>query len=64
MARMVLEMVYGEVGPSRRKPRESLWLVGGPLGLAAAVLALGLYLPGALRQALGEAAVLLGGRTP
>lgn len=64
MARMVLEMVYGGVGPSRRKPRESLWLVGGPLGLAAAVLALGLYLPGALRQALGEAAVLLGGRTP
>jgi hydrogenase-4 component F len=64
MASVILEVVYGEPDPGLPAARESGWLVGGPLVLAAAVLLLGLYLPPGLQDALARAAASLGGGTP
>jgi hydrogenase-4 component F len=64
MAKMILDVAWGE--PSEPSPpvRENLSLIGGPLALAAVVLMLGLYLPEPLRAALGAAARALGGSAP
>jgi hydrogenase-4 component F len=64
MASVILEVAYGEADRSVPKARESGWLIGGPLALAAAVLLLGLYVPGALHDALARAATSLGGGAP
>jgi hydrogenase-4 component F len=67
IAQMILEMVYGtpsgEGGPATRHA-ERPWLLVAPVALAALVLALGLYLPQALVDALSAAALTLGGRSP
>jgi hydrogenase-4 component F len=62
VAATVLEMLLGP--PSHRSGRESPWMVGGPLALAAAVLVLGVHVPAALRTMLARAAVSLGGVAP
>lgn len=65
MARTVLDMSYGppaDGAPARA--RESAWLVGGPVALAAAVLVLGVYVPAPLHAALARAAAALGGGAP
>jgi hydrogenase-4 component F len=64
MAVLILEMALGE--PESRTPRapESWWLLVGPLGLAAAVLMLGVFIPGPLQHALAIAATALGGTAP
>ena len=64
MAAMVLEMALGRPVPDARPERESGWLVVGPVVLAAAVLMLGVYIPGPLHAALTSAAVALGGVAP
>jgi hydrogenase-4 component F len=64
MATVILEVAYGQPDPSLPKERESAWLLGGPLALAAGVLLLGLYIPGALHDALARAATSLGGGAP
>jgi hydrogenase-4 component F len=64
MAVLILEMALGE--PESRTPRapESWWLLVGPLGLAAAVLMLGVFIPSPLQHALAIAATALGGTAP
>lgn len=64
MAVLILEMALGD--PDSRAPhdRESWWLLVGPVGLAAAVLMLGVYIPGPLQHALASAATALGGSAP
>jgi hydrogenase-4 component F len=64
MASVILEVAYGEPDPALPKARESGWLIGGPLVLAAGVLLLGLYIPTALHDVLARAAVSLGGGAP
>ena len=64
MAKMILDVVWGEPLDPSGPARERVSLIGGPLALAALVLMLGLYLPGPLRLALSEAARALGGSTP
>jgi len=64
MSSVILEVVYGEPDPMLPKARESGWLVGGPLVLAAGVLLLGLYIPAALHDVLARAAASLGGGAP
>jgi hydrogenase-4 component F len=64
MSSVILEVAYGEPDPALPKARESGWLVGGPLGLAAGVLLLGLYIPPALHGVLARAAASLGGGAP
>jgi hydrogenase-4 component F len=66
LAAMILELVWAEAGPSvaRSEPRESAWLVAGPLTLMAIVLMLGFYIPPPLQVMLQRAAVTLGGSTP
>jgi len=64
MATVILEVAYGEPDPALPKARESGWLIGGPLALAAAVLLLGLYVPTALHDVLARAAASLGGVAP
>jgi hydrogenase-4 component F len=64
MAALVLGMSLGEPAPGVAPVRESAWLLVGPLVLGAAVLMLGVYLPGPLRDALAGAAVGLGGSAP
>jgi hydrogenase-4 component F len=63
---MLLGVIFGERvgGSDEEAERESAWLVTGPLALAAAVLMLGLYIPGPLRASLADAARLLGGGPP
>lgn len=67
IAAMILEMVYGshESGeaPSDRGG-DRPWLVVAPSVLAVLVLALGIYLPPPLADALASAARSLGGTTP
>lgn len=46
------------------RQRESGWLVGGPLALAALLILLGVYLPSPLREALVGAGAALGGHAP
>jgi hydrogenase-4 component F len=64
MASVILEVAYGEPDRALPKARESGWLVGGPLALAAGVLLLGLYIPPALHDVLSRAAASLGGGAP
>jgi hydrogenase-4 component F len=64
MSSVILEVAYGEPDPVAPKARESGWLVGGPLVLAAGVLLLGLYVPPALHDVLARAAASLGGSAP
>ena len=64
MAKMILDVVWGEPIEPGLPARESVALIGGPLALAALVLMLGLYLPAPLRVVLGTAARALGGATP
>jgi hydrogenase-4 component F len=64
MAALVLGIALGEPPPGVAPVRESPWLVAGPMVLAAAVLMLGVYIPGPLHDVLARAAVALGGRGP
>jgi hydrogenase-4 component F len=64
MAALVLGIALGEPPPGVVPVRESPWLVVGPVVLAAAVLMLGVYVPGPLHDVLARAAVALGGRGP
>jgi hydrogenase-4 component F len=64
MATVILEVAYGEPDPALEKTRESGWLTGGPLALAAGVLLLGLYIPSGLQDLLARAAASLGGGAP
>jgi len=64
MAVMILEMALGEPEPRAGHAPESWWLLAGPVGLAAAVLLLGVYIPGPLQHALTIAATALGGTAP
>lgn len=50
--------------PLQGRTRESGWLIGGPLALAALLVLLGVYLPAPLRDALAAAGAALGGHTP
>jgi hypothetical protein len=67
---MVLEMVYGErsvSSPPTTEPasrREGPSLLLAPAAFAALVLALGVYIPPRLGDALSAAAAVLGGRAP
>ena len=64
MANVILEVAYGEPDPALPKARESGWLIGSPLVLAAGVLLLGLYIPAGLHDVLARAATSLGGGAP
>ena len=66
MAAMILDMAFGGTEPDAAAPPapESKWLVLGPAVLAAAVLMLGVYIPGPLRDTLARAATALGGAAP
>lgn len=64
MAVVILNMALGEPDPRVPAVRESPWLVAGPIGLAGAVLLLGLYIPAPLQHALVRAAAALGGTAP
>jgi hydrogenase-4 component F len=64
MASVILEVAYGEADAALPNAWESGWLRGGPLALAAAVLLLGLYVPGPLHDVLAQAATSLGGVAP
>lgn len=64
MAVLILEMALGEPEPVAPHARESWWLLAGPVGLAAAVLMLGVYIPGPLQHVLASAATALGGSAP
>ncbi len=64
MAKMILDVAWGEPVEQGGPAHESPWLIGGPVALAALVLMLGLYLPAPLQVVLGEAARALGGFTP
>lgn len=64
MASLILEMALGDPEPGLPVVRESAWLVAGPIALAAAVLLLGVYIPGVLHDALAGAAMTLGGSVP
>jgi hydrogenase-4 component F len=66
MARTILEVLYAAPAqPDAPAPaRSSAWLLAGPLGLAAVVTLLGVYLPGPLRAALADAAQALSGTVP
>jgi hydrogenase-4 component F len=64
MAALVLGIALGEPPPGVVPVRESPWLLVGPMVLAAAVLMLGVHIPGPLHDVLARAAVALGGRSP
>jgi hydrogenase-4 component F len=70
IAGMILELVYGKPTqqragtPRRVSVRETVALVAGPAALAIVVLALGVYIPGPLADALTHAATALGGHAP
>ena len=64
MAAFMLEMALGAPKPGATRTRESAWLIAGPIGLAAAVLVLGVYIPPVLRDVLARAATALGGTVP
>jgi hydrogenase-4 component F len=64
MAAFVLEMALGVPKPGATRSRESVWLIAGPIGLAVAVLMLGLYIPPVLQSVLARAALALGGSVP
>jgi formate hydrogenlyase subunit 3/multisubunit Na+/H+ antiporter MnhD subunit len=64
MARMILDVAYGEPDTTDEPVRETAPLVAGPVALGLVVLLLGVHLPESLREALGQAARALGGRAP
>jgi hydrogenase-4 component F len=68
VAAMMLDIVYGEpsaaVLAAGEDRRERLGLVSAPIALAAALLLLGVYIPGPLRALLASAANSLGGAAP
>jgi hydrogenase-4 component F len=64
IATLVLDVALGEPAPGAARVRESGWLLIGPLVLAAAVLLLGVHIPGPLREVLARAAASLGGSAP
>jgi len=67
IARMMLEVVYGEPAPAGESDRlrgERPWLLVGPFALAALLLMLGVYIPVPLHDALAKAARALGGFAP
>jgi hydrogenase-4 component F len=65
MARTILEVVYAPAPTAARAPeRLSPWLLVGPVGLAACVTMLGVYIPAPLQAALADAARALGGTVP
>jgi hydrogenase-4 component F len=64
MARAILEVAHGAVPPDAGDTRESALLVGGPIALLLAVLALGLHIPRSLQDSLTQAAAALGGLSP
>jgi hydrogenase-4 component F len=64
MATLILGVALGDPPPGAVRVRESGWLVAGPVALAAAVLLLGVWVPGPLHDVLARAAVALGGRSP
>jgi len=64
MATLLLGMVLGEPESVAGPRRESRWLLVGPVALAAVVLMMGVYIPGAVREVLARAAVSLGGTAP
>ena len=72
IAGMILEMVYAPA-PSRADAGDTArathgadrrWLVAAPMTLAVLVLALGVWIPAPLADALSSAAAMLGGRAP
>jgi hydrogenase-4 component F len=64
MGRSILAVFHGEPAGPAHRGGEDLWLLTGPVLLAAVVLMLGVYLPGPVGRALGDAAAALGGRGP
>jgi formate hydrogenlyase subunit 3/multisubunit Na+/H+ antiporter MnhD subunit len=72
IAAMILEVVYAPsssveppTAPSARaRGRDRAWLVAAPATLAVLVLALGLWIPRPLADALSAAATVLGGQAP
>lgn len=64
IAALVLDLALGPPAQSATRFRESPWMVVGPFVLAAAVLMLGVYIPGPLRETLAAAAAMLGGSIP
>jgi hydrogenase-4 component F len=64
MAKMILDVLYGEPAEAPAPARETLSLVAGPAALAMLVLMLGVYLPAPLRALLSQAAGALGGTAP
>lgn len=64
MARSLLGAVHGEPSVAPRPRAEDVWLLAGPVALAAGVLLLGLYIPTPLSKVLAGAAASLGGVSP
>jgi hydrogenase-4 component F len=69
IATMILEVVYApapsvESPPATARGRDRGWLVTAPAMLAVLVLALGLWIPRPLADALSAAATVLGGQAP
>jgi hydrogenase-4 component F len=64
MAKMVLDVAFGDPPDTAAAPRETIPLIVGPVGLGLLVLLLGVYLPLPLRGLLGQAARALGGTAP
>jgi hydrogenase-4 component F len=64
MAKMILDVAYGEPREGVEPARETFPLLAGPVGLGLLVLLLGVYLPAPLRLMLAEAARALGGTAP
>lgn len=70
IAAMILEVVYAPPpsveppAPPRARGRDRGWLVAAPAMLAVLVLALGLWIPRPLADALSAAATVLGGQAP
>jgi hydrogenase-4 component F len=65
IARVVLALAWSApMAVAAGSRRESAWLIGAPVVLMLALIALGLHVPAALQDRLTEAAAALGGRAP
>ena len=68
IAGMLLKIIFGPgtttTGDDEKATGDSALLLVGPLGLAALVVMLGLYIPSPLQDSLARAARLLGGVAP